>query len=181
MADRHEDIDIIGSTLGTTATESGIANSTLASPHALLEDSSLSGSVPTKERQLSSTPVAVDKVSNHSISKLLYPRAAKMRKNTVTTKKPLSKPTKRLAYFTVQKQINESPANPDDRNSASNIPYGANNVNKKTQSDTVVSHFNSLNFQSAVCCGVRGRALASYTECRGFEPQCGGRLSALTC
>ena len=30
-----------------------------------------------------------------------------------------------------------------------------------------------------VCCGVGGRALASYTECRGFEPQCGGRLSSL--
>ena len=32
-----------------------------------------------------------------------------------------------------------------------------------------------------VCCGVRGRALASHTECRGFEPQCGGRLSSLIC
>ena len=25
------------------------------------------------------------------------------------------------------------------------------------------------------------KALALYTECRGFEPQCGGRLSSLTC
>ena len=33
----------------------------------------------------------------------------------------------------------------------------------------------------AVCCGVRGRALASHTDVRGFEPQCGGRLSSLTC
>ena len=33
----------------------------------------------------------------------------------------------------------------------------------------------------AVCCGVRGRALASHTNVRRFEPQCGGRLSALTC
>ena len=33
----------------------------------------------------------------------------------------------------------------------------------------------------SACCGVGGRALASYTECRGFEPQCGGRLSSLTC
>ena len=28
---------------------------------------------------------------------------------------------------------------------------------------------------------ILGRALASYTECRGFEPHCGGRLSSLTC
>ena len=34
---------------------------------------------------------------------------------------------------------------------------------------------------SAVCCGVRGRTLASHTDVRGFEPQCGGRLSSLTC
>ena len=34
---------------------------------------------------------------------------------------------------------------------------------------------------SAVCWGVRGRALASHTDVRGFEPQCGGRLSSLTC
>ena len=34
---------------------------------------------------------------------------------------------------------------------------------------------------SAVCCGVRGRALASHTDVRGFVPQCGGRLSSLTC
>ena len=33
----------------------------------------------------------------------------------------------------------------------------------------------------AVCCGVRGSALASHTNVRGFEPQCGGRLSYLTC
>ena len=33
----------------------------------------------------------------------------------------------------------------------------------------------------AVCCGVRGRALASHTDVRGFEPQCVGRLSSLTC
>ena len=29
---------------------------------------------------------------------------------------------------------------------------------------------------TAVCCGVRGRALASHTDGRGFESQCGGRL-----
>ena len=29
----------------------------------------------------------------------------------------------------------------------------------------------------AVCCGVRGRAFASHTDVRVFEPQCGGRLS----
>ena len=39
--------------------------------------------------------------------------------------------------------------------------------------------FNKLNL--AVCCGVRGRALASHTDVRGFETQCGGRLSSLTC
>ena len=39
-------------------------------------------------------------------------------------------------------------------------------------------HFNAI---LAVCCGVRGRALASHTDVRGFEPQCGGRLSSLTC
>ena len=33
----------------------------------------------------------------------------------------------------------------------------------------------------AVRCGVRDRALASHTDVRGFEPQCGGRLSSLTC
>ena len=33
----------------------------------------------------------------------------------------------------------------------------------------------------AVCCGARGRALASHTDVRGFAPQCGGRLSSLTC
>ena len=33
----------------------------------------------------------------------------------------------------------------------------------------------------SVCYGVRGRALASHTDVRGFEPQCGGRLSSLTC
>ena len=148
MAGRHEEIEIIDSTLGTTATESGIANSTLASPHALLEDSSQFGSVPTKERQESFTPVAVNKVSNQSISKLLYPRATKMRKNTIATKKPLLKTTKRLAQPTVQKQMNELPAKTNERNSASNIPYGANNVNNKVQSDTVLSHFNSLNIQS---------------------------------
>ena len=32
-----------------------------------------------------------------------------------------------------------------------------------------------------VCCGVRGRALASHTDVRGFELPCGGRLSSLTC
>ena len=32
-----------------------------------------------------------------------------------------------------------------------------------------------------VCCGVRGRALASHTDVRGFEPQYGGRLFSLTC
>ena len=32
-----------------------------------------------------------------------------------------------------------------------------------------------------VCYGVRGRALVSHTDVRGFEPQCGGRLSSLTC
>ena len=37
------------------------------------------------------------------------------------------------------------------------------------------------NTRSAVCCGVRGRALASHTDVRGFESQCGGRLSSLTC
>ena len=31
--------------------------------------------------------------------------------------------------------------------------------------------------QSTVCCGVRGRALASHTDVRGFEPQCGSRLT----
>ena len=29
--------------------------------------------------------------------------------------------------------------------------------------------------------GVRGIVLASYTDVRGFEPQCGERLSCLTC
>ena len=38
-----------------------------------------------------------------------------------------------------------------------------------------------FNIYLAVCCGVRGRALASHTDDRGFEPQCGGRLSSLTC
>ena len=33
----------------------------------------------------------------------------------------------------------------------------------------------------AVCCGVGDRALASYTECRGFEPHGGGRSSSLIC
>ena len=33
----------------------------------------------------------------------------------------------------------------------------------------------------AVCCGVRGRPLASHTEVRAFEPQYGGILSSLTC
>ena len=33
----------------------------------------------------------------------------------------------------------------------------------------------------SVCCGVRGRASASHTDGCGFEPQCGGRLSSLTC
>ena len=37
------------------------------------------------------------------------------------------------------------------------------------------------NLKVSVCCGVRGRALASHTDVRGFEPQCGGRLSSLTC
>ena len=32
-----------------------------------------------------------------------------------------------------------------------------------------------------VRCGVRGRALASHTDVRGFEPPYGGRLSSLTC
>ena len=36
-------------------------------------------------------------------------------------------------------------------------------------------------YQETVCCGVRGRALASHTDVRGFEPQCGGRLSSLIC
>ena len=31
-----------------------------------------------------------------------------------------------------------------------------------------------------VCYGVRGRALASHTGVRGFEPQCGGKLPSLT-
>ena len=35
--------------------------------------------------------------------------------------------------------------------------------------------------QTAVCCGVGGRALASHTDVHGCEPQCGGRLSSLTC
>ena len=35
--------------------------------------------------------------------------------------------------------------------------------------------------QFSVCCGERGRAFASHTDVRGFEPQCGGRLSSLTC
>ena len=30
--------------------------------------------------------------------------------------------------------------------------------------------------REAVCCGVRGRALASLTDVRGFEPQRGDRL-----
>ena len=38
-----------------------------------------------------------------------------------------------------------------------------------------------LNAVFTVCCGVRGRALASHTDVRGFEPQCGSRLSSLTC
>ena len=34
---------------------------------------------------------------------------------------------------------------------------------------------------AAVCCGVRGRALASHTDVRGFKPLCGGRLPSLIC
>ena len=54
--------------------------------------------------------------------------------------------------------------------------------------------FNSANFGNkinanfwitneflTVCCGVRGSALAPHTDIRGFEPQCDGRLSSLTC
>ena len=41
--------------------------------------------------------------------------------------------------------------------------------------------FSLFNAELAVCCGVGGGAFASYTECRGFEPQCGGRSSSLTC
>ena len=41
--------------------------------------------------------------------------------------------------------------------------------------------FDQCNSKITVYCGVRGRVLASYTECRGFQPQCGGRLSSLTC
>ena len=33
----------------------------------------------------------------------------------------------------------------------------------------------------AVCCDVRGRALASHTDVYGFEPQSGGWWSSLTC
>ena len=40
---------------------------------------------------------------------------------------------------------------------------------------------NCNTIDNLVCCGVRGRALASHTDVRGFEPQCGGRLSSLTC
>ena len=34
---------------------------------------------------------------------------------------------------------------------------------------------------SVFCCGVRGEALASHNGVCGFEPQCGGRLSSLSC
>ena len=52
---------------------------------------------------------------------------------------------------------------------------------------TILLSYNSLvdkqflKLAIPVCCGVRGRALASHTDVRGFKPQCGGRLSSLTC
>ena len=48
-------------------------------------------------------------------------------------------------------------------------------------SEVIYIIFFTIVFTSAVCYGVRGRALASQTDVRGFEPQCGGRLSSLTC
>ena len=48
-------------------------------------------------------------------------------------------------------------------------------------SATLHNEYVDSNFEIAVCCGVRGRALASHTDVRGFEPQCGGRLSSSTC
>ena len=35
-------------------------------------------------------------------------------------------------------------------------------------------YFKGLSKPVAVCCGVRGRALAVHTDVRGFEPQFGG-------
>ena len=39
----------------------------------------------------------------------------------------------------------------------------------------------NISWADMVCCGVRGRALASHTDVRAFEPQCGGRLPSLIC
>ena len=53
--------------------------------------------------------------------------------------------------------------------------------NVEVTSNNTAYTFKNIN-AVAVCCGVRGvRALASYTDVRGFEPQCGDRLSSLTC
>ena len=46
---------------------------------------------------------------------------------------------------------------------------------KRVSKNEMKSIINSLKPRK-VCCGVRGRALASHTDVRGFEPQCGGRF-----
>ena len=55
------------------------------------------------------------------------------------------------------------------------------NPSNSTSQISINYNFTEAQFHNAVCCGVRGRALATHTDDRGFEPQCGGRLSSLTC
>ena len=63
----------------------------------------------------------------------------------------------------------------------------SNKLSRTLQQDALFRNYWSLrtynqrNLFTAVCCGVRGRALASHTDGHVFEQQCGGRLSSLTC